>query len=94
MVVPGEPEPCSLVCGWWLQACVGFPSAPSLGEARHSHDAKSCLYVSCHETGTSGESRAGVSSQLGEALFECKLDPGLAEGRVILLLCDTLHLIL
>lgn len=66
----------------------------SLGEAGPSHDAKSCLYVSCHETGTSGESCAGVSSQLGEALFECKLDPGLAEGRVILLLCDTLHLIL
>lgn len=64
------------------------------GGAGHSHGAECCLYVACHKTGTSGESSAGVSSQLDEVLFECKLDPGLAEGRVILLLCDTLHLIL
>ena len=71
-----------------------FLSAPSLGEAGHSHGARACLYLSPCETGTSGESSAEVSSQLGEALFECKLDLGLAEGRVILLPCDTLHLIL
>lgn len=68
---------------------MGFFRAPSLGEAGHSHSAKSCIYMSCHETGTSGESSAEVSSQLGKAPFECRSDPGLAEGRIILLPCDT-----
>ena len=35
--------------------------------------------------------RAEVNSQLGEAPFECKFDPGSAGGRVILLPWDTLR---
>lgn len=48
-----------------------------MGEAGHSHSGESCLYVSCHEIDTSGESVAEASSQLGETPFKCKLDPGL-----------------
>lgn len=50
---PQEPELRSLVSAWWAEVCVGFFSAPVLGEAGCSHSGKSCLCVSCHDSGES-----------------------------------------